>query len=216
MGNTVLSTNSNLTTSKEAIRKEIRHALSNKGDNRFPNLDLNEDFVMSSQDIAKDFILKFRSLGGKFVPCSKDQLQDTFLKLLKKVPNTQLLNTMPQFSKFLSENGINHTDSIDPANPASAAIVFSDALIANSGAILFSPKNSIYPSVKNLASDLIIVSFARFIVPNLGTAMANQMQRNNGELYNLFEIITPSKPEIRDNNEVYSPTSPRMILVLIY
>lgn len=216
MGSTVLSTNSNLTTSKEAIRKEIRHALSNKGDNRFPNLDLNEDFVQQSQDIAKDFILKFRSLGGKFAPCSREQFKEYFIKLIHSVNSSQLLNTMPRFSPMLRENGISFVDSIDPGIPANAAIVFSDALIASSGSIVFSPKNSIYPSVKNLASDLIVVSFARYIFPDLKTALSIQMERNNGELYNMFEIISPSKLEMRDKKEFSSPTSPRIILVLIY
>lgn len=210
-----LSTESNLTTSKESIRKDIRHALSTKGVNKYPNLDLSDDFLQPSDDLVRDFVVRFRALGGKYVPCTKEQFVGRLVKLLQVQNYPVLLNTKPQFVNVLKNNNINFVDAIDVNTPADAAIVFSDALIAQSCSFVFSPHNSLYPSVKGIASDLIIVALANNIVPDIKTALALQQDRNEGNLYEFNEIICPSPLTIRDNQEIRTPLTPRYILMLV-
>ncbi len=210
-----LSTESSLTTSKESIRKDIRHALSAKGVNRYPNLDLSDDFITPSDDLVRDFVVQFRALGGKYVPCTKEQFVSRLVKLLQVQNYPVLLNTKPQFVNVLKANNINYVDAIDVNTPADAAIVFSDALIAHSCSFVFSPHNSLYPSVKGLASDLIIIAFANNIVPDLKTALEQQQNRNEGNLYEMNEIISPTPLTIRDNQEIRTPLTPRYILMLV-
>ena len=210
-----LSTESNLTTSKESIRKDIRHALSTKGVNKYPNLDLSDDFLQPSDDLVRDFVVRFRALGGKYVPCTKEQFVGRLVKLLQVQNYPVLLNTKPQFVNVLKNNNINFVDAIDVNTPADAAIVFSDALIAQSCSFVFSPHNSLYPSVKGIASDLIIVALANNIVPDIKTALALQQERNEGNLYEFNEIICPTPLTIRDNQEIRTPLTPRYILMLV-
>lgn len=210
-----LSTESNLTTSKESIRKDIRHALSTKGVNKYPNLDLSDDFLQPSDDLVRDFVVRFRAMGGKYVPCAKEQFVSRLVKLLQVQNYPVLLNTKPQFVNVLKANNINFVDAIDVNNPADAAIVFSDALIAHSCSFVFSPRNSLYPSVKGIASDLIIVAFANNIVPDMKTALALQQSRNEGNLYELNEVICPTPLTVRDNQEIRTPLTPRYILMLV-
>lgn len=210
-----LSTESNLTTSKESIRKDIRHALSTKGVNKYPNLDLSDDFLQPSDDLVRDFVVRFRALGGKYVPCTKEQFVGRLVKLLQVQNYPVLLNTKPQFVNVLKNNNINFVDAIDVNTPADAAIVFSDALIAQSCSFVFSPHNSLYPSVKGIASDLIIVALANNIVPDMKTALALQQDRNEGNLYEFNEIICPTPLTIRDNQEIRTPLTPRYILMLV-
>lgn len=210
-----LSTESSLTTSKESIRKDIRHALSTKGVNRYPNLDLSDDFITPSDDLVRDFVVQFRALGGKYVPCAKDQFVSRMIKLLQVQNYPVLLNTKPQFNALLKNNNIEYVEAIDINTPADAAIIYSDALIANTCSFVFSPRNSLYPSVKGLASDLIIVAFANNIVPDWKTALSIQQDHNEGNLYELNEIITPTPLTIRDNQEIRTPLTPRYILMLV-
>lgn len=210
-----LSTESNLTTSKESIRKDIRHALSTKGVNKYPNLDLSDDFLQPSDDLVRDFVVRFRALGGKYVPCTKEQFVGRLVKLLQVQNYPVLLNTKPQFVNVLKNNNINFVDAIDVNTPADAAIVFSDALIVQSCSFVFSPHNSLYPSVKGIASDLIIVALANNIVPDMKTALALQQDRNEGNLYEFNEIICPTPLTIRDNQEIRTPLTPRYILMLV-
>lgn len=210
-----LSTESNLTTSKESIRKDIRHALSTKGINRYPNLDLSDDFITPSDDLVRDFVVRFRSLGGKYVPCTKDVFTIRLTKLLQGQNYPVLLNTKPQLYDLLKNNNINFVSAIDVNTPADAAIVYSDALITNSCSFIFSPHNSLYPSIKGLASDIIIIAFAKDIVPDLKTAIRLQQERNGGNLYEMNELISPTPLTIRDNQEIRTPLSPRYILMLV-
>lgn len=210
-----LSTESNLTSSKESIRKDIRHALSTKGINRYPNLDLSDDFVTPSDDLIRDFVVRFRSLGGKYVPCTKDVFTSRLTKLLQGQNYPVLLNTKPQLSDLLRNNNINFVSAIDVNTPADAAIVYSDTLITNSCSFVFSPHNSLYPSIKGLASDIIIIAFAKDIVPDLKTAIELQQERNGGNLYEMSELISPTPLTIRDNQEIRTPLTPRYILMLV-
>jgi hypothetical protein len=210
-----LSTESNLTTSKESIRKDIRHALSSKGVNRYPDPDLSDDFIKPSDDLIRDFVVRFRALGGKYVPCTKDQFAIRLVKLLQGQNYPVLLNTKPQLSGLLKNNNINFVDAIDVNTPADAAIVYSDALITHSCSFIFSPHNSLYPSIKGLASDIIIIAFAKDIVPDLKTALEIQLGRNEGNLYEMNEIISPTPLTVRDNQEIRTPLTPRYILMLV-
>ncbi|MBO4654827.1 MAG: hypothetical protein J5644_04720 [Bacteroidales bacterium] len=210
-----LSTESSLTTSKESIRKDIRHALSTKGVNRYPNLDLSDDFNPPSDDLIRDFVVRFRALGGKYVPCSKDQFVSRLVKLLQGQNYPVLLNTKPQLSDMLKKNDIAFVEAIDVNTPADAAIIYSDTLITNSCSFVFSPHNSLYPSIKGLASDLIIIAFAKDIVPDLKTALELQQERNGGNLYDMSEIISPTPLTVRDNQEIRTPLTPRYILMLV-
>ena len=210
-----LSTESNLTTSKESIRKDIRHALSTKGVNRYPDPDLSDDFIKPSEDLIRDFIVKFRALGGKYVPCTKDQFAIRLVKLLQGQTYPVLLNTKPQLSALLQSNNISFVNAIDVNTPADAAIVYSDALITTTCSFIFSPHNSLYPSIKGLASDIIIIAFAKDIVPDFKTALEIQQERNAGNLYNMNEIISPTPLTIRDNQEIRTPLTPRYILMLV-
>lgn len=215
MENNALSTESGLTTPKEAMRKEIRHALANKGVNRFPDLDLSDDNNAPSADLMRDFVVQFRALGGKYLPCSKDQFSALMVKLLQSQNFPVLLNTKPQLSNMLKVNNINFVESIDVTMPADAAIVFCDTMIVSNCSFVFSPQNSLFPSVKTLATNLIIVAMANNIVPDLKTAFEVQMNRNEGKLYGMSEIITPTPLEMRDGKEVCSPLNPRYILVMV-
>lgn len=211
----MLSTESDLTTSKEAMRKEIRHALSNKGVNRFPDLDLSVDFNTQSTDLMRDFVVQFRALGGKYLPCSKDQFADFMVRLLKSQNYPVLLNTKPQLSNMLRNNNINFVETIDVSMPADAAIIFCDTMIASNCSFVFSPKNSLFPSVKTLATNLIVVASANNFVPDLKTAFDVQMKKNEGNLYGMSEMITPTPLDVRDGKEICSPLNPRYILVLV-
>lgn len=215
MDNQILTTESNLTTSKEVIRKEIRHALTNKGVNRYPSLDLSDDYTNPNVDIVRDFIVQFRALGGKYVPCPKDLFVTRLVQLLQGQHYPVLLNTKPQLSGVLRNGNVNFVEAVDVTTPADAAIVFCDAMIADTCSFVFSPVNSLYPSVKGLASDIIIVAFANNIMPDLKAVLESQQDRNNGNLYGMNEIITPTPLAIRDGQEIRSPQTPRYILTLV-
>ena len=149
------------------------------------------------------------------MPCTKELFSSRLTKLLQGQNYPVLLNTKPQLSDLLRNNNINFVSAIDVNTPADAAIVYSDTLITNSCSFVFSPKNSLYPSIKGLASDIIIIAFAKDIVPDLKTAIELQLERNEGNLYEINELISPTPLTVRDNQEIRTPLTPRYILMLV-
>jgi hypothetical protein len=89
--------------------------------------------------------------------------------------------------------------------------VYAEALIAISGSVFFSNENSYYVSVKNLAKDLIVISFAEKIVTTISEALALQWQNGSNE-GSIYEILTPT---LFSSPDKYSAKEPRIILMLI-
>ncbi|MEG1556521.1 MAG: hypothetical protein RR356_07345 [Bacteroidales bacterium] len=215
MANQPLSFDIKNTSSKETIRRNIRHALSSKSPNTFPNIDINSELFEPIPDLLKEFVVNFRAMGGKYIPCTKENFVERLLKLIASQQYQSLLNTSTSLTNFLVENEISFYNVIDANSPVDAALVYADILIARSGSFVCSQKSSLYPSVKNLAQDLIIVSFLPNIVSDIKNAIALQQKRNQNAVHEMTEIVTPAIPPIIDGKENYSPLNPRYILLLI-
>ena len=198
---------------KEKIRKNIRHALSFNKSNMPVNIDINTPLFIPSEDILMEFVTKFRSSGGIFIPCTKENFKERLLYLLNGKKYLTILNTNKSLNKILESGQIHYTDFIEGDKPVDAAIVYSDVLISRSGSLLFSQKFSLYPSVLNLGTDLIVVSFSEKIVPDLQTGFKVMESKYEGKPYELAEVITPST---KTDNQEYSPKQPQIILYLIH
>ena len=198
---------------KEKIRKNIRHALSFNKTNMPINIHLNTPLFVSSEDILMEFVTKFRSSGGIFIPCTKENFTERLLYLLNGKKYLSILNTNKSLNKILESGQIHYTDYIEADKPVDAAIVYSDVLISRSGSLMFSQKYSLYPSVLNLGTDLIVVSFSDKIVPDLQSGFKIMETKYEGKPYELAEVITPF---IKTENQEYSPKQPQIILFLIH
>jgi hypothetical protein len=115
----------------------------------------------------------------------------------------------------LENANISFQKCIDIAQPVDMTIVYSDFLIARSGSLLFSPKYSLYPSIKNLAKNIFVIAFENHIVPDLKTIFEMQENLSQRKNFDFFEIITPTNP-VNDSDETFfSSTDPMFILFLI-
>ena len=206
---------SKLTISKESVRKKIRDALTNKSQGKFPNIDLNAPLFEPVPDLLPYFAKQYRGAGGKLILCTKDNFVQRFTELIKGQPYHQILNTKEDLSKVLEQANIPFQKCIDVSQPADIAIVYCDILIARSGSLLFSPKYSLYPSVKNLAKNILVVAFANHIVSDLKAAFKTQESLYKGKNFEFSEIITPTNSVNEKGEEIFSPTEPRFILFLI-
>lgn len=203
------------TSSKETVRKNIRHALASKSPSKFPNIDLTSELFDSPEDVLIDFVANFRNAGGKYIPCTKENFMERLVKLIKSQQYKSILNTSSSLDVQLTKNNIFFYNSIDSSSQVDAVIVYSNILIARTGSMLFSQKNSLYPSVRNLGKDIIVVAFANHIIPDLKGALNAQQQISGGNMPPISEIITPTLPELVDGKEIFPPSESRIILLLV-
>lgn len=216
MGSKTVSIDPQNTSPKEIIRRNIRHALSNKSPVKFPNIDISKELFDEVKEPADTFVKKFRENGGKFIPCDRSQFNEYLLKLLKSQRYNSIFCAEHSLARLLTDSQIPYMNTLLPNIPADAAIVYSDLLIARSGSIVFTQRYQLYPSIKNMASDIIVIAKIQNIVRDLKEALQIQMTRGLKNPVPFFEIITPTLPLDKENESGYSPSSPRYILFLVY
>jgi len=203
------------TTSKENMRRKIRHALTQKSTSKFPHIDIHADLFEKPENTVADFFHNFRNAGGKLIPCNKDNFVEFLYKVIVGQRYATILNTSHFIAPALTQKNLNYITCIGAHQQADVTIVYADILIARTGSMLFSQKFSLYPSVRNITKDIIVVAFEKNLVLDLKDAFVLQQEKNQGNLYDFAEIITPTKPVNDRGEENYSPTEPRFILLLI-
>jgi len=203
------------TSSKEHMRRKIRHALTQKSTSKFPYIDIHTDVFEKPENLLTEFCTHFRNAGGKFIVCDKSNFIDILHKLIVGQRYSTILNTNHSISPALTKRNLNFITCIDSHQQVDVAIVYSDILIARTGSMLFTQKYSLYPSVRNITKDIIVVAFEKNLVLDLKDAFHVQQEKNQGLLYDFVEIITPTKPINDKGEENYSILEPRFILLLI-
>ena len=203
------------TTSKENMRRNIRHALTQKSTSKFPYIDIHADIFETLTNLPATFCANFRNLGGKLIGCDKENFVDRLHKLIVGQRYATILNTNHSISPALTKRNINYITCVDTHQQVDVAIFYSDMLIARTGSMVFAQKFSQYPSVRNITKDIIVVAFEKNIVPDIKDAFILQQEKNQGVPYDFVEIITPTKQVNEKGEDTYSPLNPRFILLLI-
>lgn len=124
--------------SKENIRKNIRHALTQKKTNSPINIDTSMPIFTNNEDSIRRFVSNFRNAGGVFIPCTKENFTERLLYLLKGKKYNFILNTNKSLNKIFEDARIPFSDFIETDKPVDAAVVYSDILISRSGSLVFS------------------------------------------------------------------------------
>lgn len=207
---------------KEIVLGAIKEALSNRGSISSAFADstasANPFKTIDNEQLKATFIDNFRSPGQEargylMSSCTSKNAIKELVELITHRKYNTFLNTVPYLSQFLDRHNIPYTNSIYPNQPADAALVFSDMLIARTGSIGFAQEYNIYPSVIGLARDLIVFARERCIYADIEDALA--YKKNANEFCAMTEFIAPSAPELIDGKQHYTPWNPRIILILI-
>jgi L-lactate utilization protein LutC len=168
------------TTSKENMRRNIRHALTQKSTSKFPYIDIHADIFEQPNSLLANFCTNFRNAGGKLIGCNKDNFVERMHKLIVGQRYGTILNTNHSISPALTKRNLNYITCIDSHQQVDVAIVYSDILIARTGSMLFTQKFSLYPSVRNITKDIIVVAFEKNLVLDIKDAFALQQEKNQG------------------------------------
>lgn len=202
------------TTEKEIIRRNIRHALSYKAQNKFSNLDISTNIFNDGQDLLKTFVRNFRNAGGKFIPCVPEQIIPRLLALVHDQQYQKIIAIDDSLVQLLRKQGKQVKKDLEDGVPAHAAIFHTDALVARTGSICFTQKNILHTSIYNLAHDIIIVADADSVKVSLKEAM-DHLMTVYGTQPSFVEIVKPAHPAEIDGKPVITPEFPRFILFLV-
>jgi len=209
----------NPTVNKDIIRKGIRECY--KNDNPVRNVEnIKEPYFKAIDNAYNTFLENFRNAGGIYFPCNNipgnnGNLVHMLVALLKSQNYLSILNTCPFINGFLNKYGIRYQSTITFNEPAEAAIVFSDRLIARDGSFGILQEHAQYPSIRNLSSDLIVISFLPCIYNDRTDALEAYKQKHENANPPLIEYIRPTKLEDIQSKSAGSPTEPRIFLFML-
>lgn len=208
---------SSILTEKESIRQNIRNALSNKMEvvNAEMDINMNADVYEPIDNLTTSFIEKFRSAGGLYVPCTNQDLIPILVRLCQSQKYNTVLSTSPFFSQYLEKHQVPYVTAVSPSEPADAVLAVSNMLVARTGSVGFSQALSVYPSVKGLARDLIVISRERCIFQDLDDALNFQARKGEENASPMTEFLCPTPIEKVDGVPQSSPVNPRIILLLV-
>lgn len=205
----------NIISDKESIRKNIRIALTNKASTKFLDRDLKTSGLEPIPDLLRSFVLYYRAGGGKYILCSKSNLITRLVQLIKGQNYFNILNTNFNLKHYLDKHQIRYVEAINLTEPADAALLFSDMLIARNGSIGFTQSQNLYPSVKNIAKDLIIISSTRFLFSDIEKALDYRKRRYPKTTFAMTEFLRPVPPVEVEGIIQHTPFCPRYILLLV-
>lgn len=221
---------------KNSISDAIRNALSTPNPALAPNINKSVELFDEIQNPLNSFIEAFEAAGGK---CSVVQLIRTrmgdkkyALDILAQIYGlvkseiveghyNTVLNGSPRLADVLTNHNISFVDSIPDGEFADAAIFYSEYLIARTGSIAFSQHSDLmlYPSVRNLAPNLIVVASSSGLVKDFQDVLRLSTQRiqeeNKPEEVDLktdmLELLHPNG--ITKQNA--TPANPNISLILL-
>lgn len=223
-----------LVNSKNTICEAVRTALASPAPSFPTSIPRNVELFDPIPQLTDCFKNQFITAGGKYVPFDVDSQAPNsekafvqrkmfeYLKFELEESNChKILNASAQLAPALSAFGITTTDVLVGSETVDAVIVYAEFLIARTGSIVFSQRNDLmlYPSIKNLARNIIVLAYSNGIVPDLHQLIdiTRCSSNDNPRLeeydfdFDMMEIITPTK----QGNENPTPANPHVTLILI-
>ncbi len=204
-------------TDKEIIRKNIRNALSDRLEVQQSELDsnMNMDVFTTIEDPLQMFMTNFLKAGGRIARSYNTTFIPILIQHLQCQAYGTILSTSSFFDKYLDKYGIRYVNTVNPNEPADVALVVSTTLIARSGSVGFMQALNMFPSVRNLAKTLIIVSRERCVFPDMEDVLLAQSRRDPESPCPLMEFICPSEYPQEGEEDAATPSNPKMLLMLV-
>lgn len=233
MSSEIVQTAKNNITAKNKICTAIRTALATSVP--VPDIDKSCELFDPIIDPLQCFMDNFAQAGGKCVPFEMERMRMTDMSYAYKKQKEiydylkyeiemgqcrTVLNGSPQLATVLNSFNIQTIDSIPTDHTADAVIVYAEHLIARTGSIVLSQKNGmmLYPSIKDLSKNIIVLSSSSCIVPDLKSLMErvveysqeeNQPQKSEFK-FDMMEIIRP----VNLKDDEYTPSRPHITLIM--
>lgn len=205
------------TTPREQVLKRIRQALMDKTRNPYPNIDLDTNpHVLTEEDPVVTFAENFTATGGQFLYCSnKFEAVSQLLTLAETRLWTQFFCKEPFLLKMLEDTGFKFTATPALISGTDAVLSGCEAIIPRSGSFLVSSLRQ--PRLAVVSSQVhIIVGFTSKIVLDLKHIFKQLKQENDQRLPKWVSVITgPSRTADIEKIPVMGVHGPRELIFLL-
>ncbi len=178
--------------SKEEIRKFLRHAFNAPAPSKGGNVNFNTPDFPPIANRLETFYNQVKSYNAQIsLAFSKQEFSQQLLTFLQQYKHKNILCTNKIFEDILKSGNIPYSKFITQDYIPDLAITYSDALVARNGGAFFTQRFSVYPSVKGIAKHLVVIAFSNNIVDDTSDLFTLLDEKYAEAPTNLMEVITP-------------------------
>lgn len=205
-------------TSKEKVLKRIRKALLNKSTEAIANVDFESNIYASNNETLEiNFAQNFTEAGGKFVFClDYNECIDNLLYLAKENNWNKIFCLEEPLQELLDIGELSHSSSENDYNQLQACITTCEFLIAQTGSIVVSSRQTSGRKTPFAFPLHLVVAFTSQLVNETKEAMKNMKLKYPTQFPSFVSIITgPSKSNTMDISMTIGALGPKEIYVFL-
>jgi len=206
-------------TSKEKILKNIRAALIEEAEDRFPNLDTESSvYHEPSESLDILFAQNLVNVSGKFVFCENE---NDFLNQLSQIKTTGKWGTIycveEKLKESLAKGQVTFETDLDKMDDnQSVGITSCEYLIARLGSVMVSTGHLKYRRIFIFPTIHVVVGYMSQLVFDLEDALTGIKQRYNGKLPSLITNVTgPSRTADIEKTLILGAHGPKELFVFL-
>jgi len=206
------------TTSREKILKKIRGALLSKTENPYPSLDTESSVYKDfTESIDITFAREFTNVAGKFIYCENEgDLKNNLLSLYTEKQWESIFCLEPEIERILEEAKIKVESDAANFNDLIAGITYCEFLIARSGSIMVSSRQTSGRKLNVFPEIHIVIAGINQIVPEIKDALSQIKKKYSENLPSMISLITgPSRTADIEKTLVMGAHGPKELYVFL-
>lgn len=206
------------TTSKEKILKKIRKALIHKSTQEIG--DINNDaeiFAASEESLEMQFAQNFTALNGKFIFCENEaEFLENFDWIVKDNEWKNLFCLEPKIKDLLKKGKIKFSDKEDDLLEANIGITLCECLIARTGSIMISSKQTSGRRLPVYANYHIVVAYTSQLLEHVKDGLKFIKEKYKDKLPSMISTISgPSRTADIEKTLVQGAHGPKELFVFL-
>ncbi len=205
-------------TSKEKILKKIRKALIHKSEVDFGSVDFDSEIYTSSDDSPELlFAQRFTALNGKFAFCeSESDFVSTLSSLIRENNWDGVFCLEESLKSILKKGGVSFSDKEADFNNMNVGITTCEYLVARTGSIVVSSRQSSGRRLAAYANYHIVVAYTDQLVTNLKDAFKGLKTKYGNNVPSMITTISgPSRTADIEKTLVQGAHGPKEIYVFL-
>jgi L-lactate dehydrogenase complex protein LldG len=206
------------TTTREKIFKRIRHALIEKNENPFSEIDFDSSVfktITESPDVT--FAQQFTKIGGKFAYC--EDLSDMAGKLKYIIQESKTKNVFcleEKLKSVLEQNDIVFADQPGELLESGLGVTYCEYLVARHGSVVVSTRQHSGRRLNILPEIHVVVAYTSQLVNDLKDALINIKEKYDAGFPSAVTVISgPSRTADIEKTLVMGAHGPKELYVLL-
>lgn len=206
------------TTTKEKIFKQIRHALIEKTESPFSDIDFDSPvFKQNADALDLTFAQQFTKISGKFAYCEDENDMAEKLKfIIQETPGKNVVCFEETLKPIFEQHEINFTDQPGEMLDAGIGVTYCESIIARTGSVVISSRQLSGRRLGIFPETHVVVAKTNQLVPDIKDALDQIKEKYAPGFPSSVSVISgPSRTADIEKTLVMGAHGPKELYVLL-